>query len=189
MSRRVALMMLILSGLIVASPVANAQVTQTNSESTVVVTIPSGAGNGPSAAPGYSPANVTVVIGVNATVSWTNDDSVDHTVTSTSIPYGGTSLVSGIMAPGATFNATFSVPGTYEYYCSLHAWMTGSVIVLSASTATTTTHTTAQFPTASLAVVLFAVIVMVVVVAPRVRPTTQCQANGRKQSASFDVFG
>jgi len=171
--RRVAALLLLLSGLTVALPLANAQVATTNTESTVMVQIPSGAGNGPAAAPGYSPANVTVVIGVNATVTWTNDDYVDHTVTSTSIPYGGTSLISGIMEPGATFTATFSVPGTYEYYCSLHAWMTGSVIVLPASTATTTTRTTAEFPTAYLAVVLFAVIALVVVVAPRTRPNAR----------------
>src|SRR5690242_16146182 len=38
--------------------------------------------------PGYRPDTITVVIGINSTVTWTNDDSAAHTVTSTSAPAG-----------------------------------------------------------------------------------------------------
>jgi len=98
----------------------------------VSVSMPSGAGTGPSAAPGYAPENLTVIIGVNNTVTWTNNDTVSHTVTSLTVPAGATKFDSGIMSAGATFTQTFTVPGTYEYHCSLHSWMTGSVTVKSA---------------------------------------------------------
>jgi plastocyanin len=92
------------------------------------VEIPKGAGSGPSAAPGYAPDKITVVIGVNNTVTWTNDDTVAHTVTSVS---GNGTVSSGNLAVGATYTFTFSSPGTYDYYCEYHAWMTGTVIVKS----------------------------------------------------------
>jgi len=94
------------------------------------VSIPSGASS-PSNAPGYAPDNITLIIGVNNTVTWTNNDSVDHTVTSTSVPTGATSFDSGIMAAGATFTQTFTLPGTYQYHCSLHSWMKATVTVKS----------------------------------------------------------
>jgi plastocyanin len=95
------------------------------------VIIPGGAGTNASAAPGYSPDTVTVVIGVNNTVVWTNNDTVDHTVFSKSVPTGAATFASPIIAAGGNYTQTFTVAGTYEYYCSLHAWMTGTVIVKS----------------------------------------------------------
>jgi plastocyanin len=162
------LALLLVSGMVMALPFANAQ------PAVVVVSIPAGAGAGASAAPGYAPDNVTVVIGVNNTVEWTNNDTqnggTDHTVTSTSVPSGAKSFDSGIMAEGATFTQTFTVPGTYEYHCTIHSWMTGSVVVL-ASTSTTSTQTTSQFPSAALAVTLFAVVAAAVLVTSRVKRT------------------
>jgi len=94
------------------------------------VSIPTGAGN-PSGAPGYAPDKITVVIGVNNTVTFVNNDgSVHHTVTSTSVPSGAASFNSGDMAGGATFTYTFTVPGTYQYDCVYHPWMTGTVTVV-----------------------------------------------------------
>jgi len=97
------------------------------------ISIPSGAGGGPSAAPGYSPDKVTLVIGVNNTVVWTNDDTAHHTVTSVS---GNGSINSGDMASGATFNYTFTAPGTYKYICNYHSWMSGTVVIVAGSTST-----------------------------------------------------
>ncbi len=79
-------------------------------------------------APGFGPATITVVIGHNATVIWTNNDQAPHTVTSTSAPAGG-SFDSGNMNPGATFMQNFTIPGTYQYKCNYHYWMTGTVVV------------------------------------------------------------
>jgi len=99
-----------------------------SSASAVKVSMPNGAGN-PNGAPGYAPDNLTLVIGVNNTVTWTNNDSAHHTVTSTKAP-AGASFDSGDMAPGATFSFTFTVPGTYQYDCVYHFWMTGTITVV-----------------------------------------------------------
>jgi Copper binding proteins, plastocyanin/azurin family len=100
----------------------------------------------------------TVVIGVNNTVFWTNNDSAIHTVTSdTGDP---ASFDSGCIASnstpcpgssaGITFQYTFTTPGTYGYHCDYHNWMHGKVVVLagtgstssSSSTVTTSSGTT-----------------------------------------------
>ena len=73
---------------------------------------------------GFLPDTVTVVIGVNNTITWTNNDSAPHTVTA-----DDGSFTSGNIAPGATFNFTFTTAGTYKYHCVYHPWMTGTVIV------------------------------------------------------------
>jgi plastocyanin len=91
----------------------------------VRVSIIPGAG---SYATGYAPDNITVVIGVNNTVVWTNNDNEPHTVTASD-----GSFDSGNMNPGATFTYTFTKPGTYRYICTYHPWMQGYVIVVGSS--------------------------------------------------------
>jgi plastocyanin len=112
----------------------------------VAVSIPSGAGTGPSAAPGYSPDSIKVVMGTNNTVVWTNNDSAHHTVTSVS---GNGSISSGDLAPGATFNYTFTAPGTYKYICNYHAWMSGTVVVVPGTGAPAPTVTQISIPSGS----------------------------------------
>ena len=84
-----------------------------------------------SAAPGYLPDTITVVIGVNNTVTWRNDDTVSHTVYSTSVPAGAATFSSPLIAPKGNYSQTFSVAGTYQYHCNIHSWMKGTVIVKS----------------------------------------------------------
>ena len=67
------------------------------------------------AGPGFGPATATVVVGVNNTITWTNDDSAAHTVTFTSVPSGAGTSNSDIIAPNGTFTQTLTVPGTYQY--------------------------------------------------------------------------
>ncbi len=98
-----------------------------SSSGPVQVSIYTGSGNSANP-PGYKPDTLTLVIGVNNTVTWTNNDSVHHTVTSTSAPAGG-SFNSGNMNAGATCTHTFSVAGTYQYDCVYHSWMTGTITV------------------------------------------------------------
>jgi amicyanin len=66
----------------------------------------------------------TVTVKAGTTVTWINHDDDTHTVTST---------VDTFRSPGLdtdeTFSYTFTTPGTYEYYCTLHPLMTGKVIV------------------------------------------------------------
>lgn len=109
------------------------------SSACVNVTITSGASSPPAGYKGngtttygYSPDMVTVVIGKNNTVFWTNNDVAPHTVTSvTGDPASFDSRPSGpLTKQGGTFQFTFTVPGVYQYHCIFHAWMQGTVIVL-----------------------------------------------------------
>jgi plastocyanin/N-acetylneuraminic acid mutarotase len=96
-----------------------------SSSTGVQVTIPSGSGTNTNAA-GFAPSSITVVIGVNNTVTWTNRDSVAHTVTDV-----GGAFDSGNMNAGAVFSYTFTQPGTYSIKCSYHSWMHMTIIVKS----------------------------------------------------------
>ena len=62
---------------------------------------------------------------IESTVSWTNDDSIQHTITSDEQGL----FVSGPISPGETFDNTFDTPGEFGYHCSIHPWMTGRVMV------------------------------------------------------------
>jgi plastocyanin len=76
----------------------------------------------------FQPAIITVAAGT--IVTWTNNDSVTHTVTSDSPGFdSGTLAAAGAYGGGGTFSYTFSTPGTYPYHCAYHAGMTGKVIV------------------------------------------------------------
>jgi plastocyanin len=84
------------------------------------------------ASTGYSPDNATVVVGVNNTLVWTNNDSLGHTVTFTSVPPGATVSNSDLIGPNQTFTLTLTVPGTYHYFDTLYSWMKGTIVVKSA---------------------------------------------------------
>jgi plastocyanin len=71
----------------------------------------------------FQPAEVTVSAG--DTVTWTNDDSVGHDVTADSFSSGDP----GGMAPGDTFEHTFEEAGTFDYVCTVHPGMEGTVVV------------------------------------------------------------
>ena len=88
------------------------------------VSIVQGSGANASIAKSYSPDPVTVVIGVNNTVTWMNNDSAPHTVTA-----NDGSFDSGNIAPTGSFTFTFTAPGTYRYHCIYHPWMVGTIIV------------------------------------------------------------
>ena len=86
---------------------------------------------------GFSPATITLVMGVNNTVVWTNEDSAVHTVTGSSWGITQTCASLGILGlcpagtTGDTYQYTFSAAGTYPYHCVYHAGMLGTVIVKS----------------------------------------------------------
>ena len=73
----------------------------------------------------------TVTVSIASTITWENHDDAMHTITSgsTGDGYDG-NFDSGIMhANSLPFSHTFYQPGTYEYFCMLHPWMQGTVIV------------------------------------------------------------
>jgi plastocyanin len=70
----------------------------------------------------FAPADITVAPGT--TITWTNNDDVEHTVTASDNSFGSKALETG-----AAYSFTFSQPGTYSYFCSIHPFMTGRVTV------------------------------------------------------------
>jgi hypothetical protein len=80
--------------------------------------------------PGFHyPFNFTVVIGINNTIEWINDDSIAHTVTSLQVPSGAGPFNSGLIDQGRTFTTTLTVAGVYKYTCAWHNWLAGIITV------------------------------------------------------------
>ena len=78
----------------------------------------------------------TLTISKGTTVTWKNADSTVHTVTS-GTPEGGhsdTVFDSSYLVAGTTFQWTFSFAGTFDYYCTLHPYMKGKVVVTEGNT-------------------------------------------------------
>jgi len=71
----------------------------------------------------FAPGTVTVKAGT--TVTWTNQDQEPHTVTSVS----GDELKSPALNAGETFKHTFATPGHFDYLCTIHPFMTATVVV------------------------------------------------------------
>ena len=95
------------------------------------VTIPNEASEPSCAESGscFSPSEVT--IGIGDSVTWHNDSTVAHTVTSGNPEDGPDGLFdTGLFLSGDTFSHTFTEAGEYQYFCSIHPWMTGTVIVV-----------------------------------------------------------
>lgn len=72
----------------------------------------------------YHPQTITIQVG--DTIQWNNNDAVDHTATSVS---GAPAAFDVYLAAGAWGSQTFDTPGTYDYYCIPHPFMTGTIVV------------------------------------------------------------
>jgi plastocyanin len=70
----------------------------------------------------FGPQAITVTVGT--TVTWTNRDDIPHTAVSTDGVFK-----SKVMDTDEKFSYTFTKPGTYPYYCSVHPKMTGQIVV------------------------------------------------------------
>jgi plastocyanin len=73
----------------------------------------------------FQPAMITIKTGTQ--VVWTNTSDAPHTVTSDN----GAFTASSLIQEHQTFSMTFSKPGTYHYHCSIHPYMTATVVVTS----------------------------------------------------------
>lgn len=71
----------------------------------------------------FSPADITIKKGT--TVTWTNNDSVAHTVTKDS----GSGPESELLENGESYSFTFNELGTFNYHCTPHPQMHGTVTV------------------------------------------------------------
>jgi nitrite reductase (NO-forming) len=100
---------------------------QTGASGTEIIISPGS--SSPSNTKFFEPPTATVKAGT--TVTWKNADSTLHTVTSGSAEGGepGADFDSSYMAGGKTFQWTFSTPGTFDYFCTLHPYMKGQVVV------------------------------------------------------------
>jgi plastocyanin len=70
----------------------------------------------------FGPADVNVPVGT--TVTWTNNDDVPHVVASDDKLFKSKPLDTD-----DRFSFTFTKPGTYDYYCSIHPKMTAKIVV------------------------------------------------------------
>lgn len=71
----------------------------------------------------FTPSQINISKG--DTVTWTNSDSVAHTVTADN----GNGPNSSPIAPGDKYSYTFTQAGSYQYHCSIHPSMRGTIVV------------------------------------------------------------
>ena len=82
----------------------------------------------------FIPSPVTIDIG--ETVTWENNDTAAHTATGGSATEGPSGVFdSSLIMAGSSFSHTFDSVGTYDYFCMVHPWMSGTVIVEDAAAA------------------------------------------------------
>ena len=74
----------------------------------------------------FTPQALTVKAGT--TVTWTNKDDIPHTIAAVSKQFKSKALDTG-----DAYSFTFTTPGAYEYFCSLHPHMTGTIVVEAAT--------------------------------------------------------
>jgi plastocyanin len=78
----------------------------------------------------------TLTVGKGTTVKWVNEDDSLHTVTSGTPESStwGTKFDSGYLSGGKTYQHTFKTTGTFNYFCTLHPYMTAKIVVGKSST-------------------------------------------------------
>jgi amicyanin len=74
----------------------------------------------------FNPQKLTVKAGT--TVTWTNKDDIPHAIAAVSKQFKSKALDTG-----DAYSFTFTTPGAYEYFCSLHPHMTGTIVVEAAT--------------------------------------------------------
>jgi plastocyanin len=104
-----------------------------NDDSSFSVTIPENAAWNENIDQKFDPSNITIPVGTE--VTWINEDSSQHTVTSGNLTDQGLDRIydgrfySGTLGSEDSFSHTFNEQGIYSYFCSPHPWMIGFVIV------------------------------------------------------------
>ncbi|MBI1828535.1 MAG: PEFG-CTERM sorting domain-containing protein [Thaumarchaeota archaeon] len=115
----------------------------------------------------FDPANAQVAPG--DTVTWTNDDTASHTVTSgnPNDNQTGTVFDSTLVKAGGTFAFKFTDAGTYNYFCQVHPWMTGMVTVGAATPppATTDNNAVPEFGSIASLILVIAIVSVIAVTA------------------------
>jgi amicyanin len=74
----------------------------------------------------FNPQKLTVKAGT--TVTWTNKDDIPHAIAAVAKQFK-----SKVLDTDNSFSFTFTTPGSYDYFCSLHPHMTGTIVVEAAA--------------------------------------------------------
>ena len=75
----------------------------------------------------YIPSKISIRQGES--VTWLNEDAAFHSVTSGTYENPNGMFDSGYLDPNESFSVKFEESGTFDYFCTLHPWMKGKVIV------------------------------------------------------------
>ena len=76
----------------------------------------------------FIPSPVTINVG--GIVTWENNDTAAHTATGGSATEGPSGVFdSSLIMAGSSFSHTFDAAGTFDYFCMVHPWMAGTVLV------------------------------------------------------------
>lgn len=88
----------------------------------------------------FSPPSITIHVG--DTITWTNVGKAPHSATA-----DNHSFDTGVLQHGQSGSHTFTTPGTYTYFCIVHPYMKGTIVVLANAPATTSTTPASTTPT------------------------------------------
>ena len=81
-----------------------------------------------------------VRININDKITWTNPDKAAHTVTSGNPIIGPDGYFdSSLIMAGDSYSRTFTSFGTYDYFCMVHPWMTGTIVVSEGTSSSSST--------------------------------------------------
>ncbi len=75
----------------------------------------------------YIPSKISIIQGES--VTWLNEDAAFHSVTSGTYENPNGMFDSGHLDPTESFTVKYEESGTFDYFCTLHPWMKGKVIV------------------------------------------------------------
>ena len=86
----------------------------------------------------YVPIDVSVILGINNTVTWVNNDTVAHTATSDSSQPN--SWDSNFILSDESWSYTFTRAGINNYHCTPHPWMKAAITVIQPEDVATVSH-------------------------------------------------
>lgn len=92
------------------------------------IIIPAGASD-PNGNVTFTPRETTVVLGLNNTVVWLNQNSNPETIVGGGNSPTGFGKVRNLIQPGESWAYTFTEEGTYDYFSDIHPWLQGIVVV------------------------------------------------------------
>lgn len=109
------------------SSIASQEIQTTESFTTVIMPIKSSRPGCDETNSCYIPSKISIKSGES--VKWLNEDAAFHSVTSGTYENPNGNFDSGYLDPNQSFTITFEDSGIFDYFCTLHPWMSGQIIV------------------------------------------------------------